>query len=229
MLKILKIDPYLQDHAKELENRVALYKAKKAELTDGSLSDFACGHHYFGIHPTKSGWVYREWAPAADEMFLTGDFCNWDLFAHPMKKLDGGIFELHLRGKNALRVGQKIQAVIKHGDEILRRIPTYATRVVQDPETYAWCCEVDDALFEDFPWTDSGFRPARTPYIYECHIGMAQEKCAVGTYREFTENVLPHIKKFRLWRLWSIPITAPLATKSPISLPHLPAAVPPTT
>ena len=29
--------------------------------------------------------------------------------------------------------------------------------------------------------------------IYECHVGMAQEKEGLGTYREFAENVLPRI------------------------------------
>ncbi|MDE7150384.1 MAG: hypothetical protein K2O01_08290, partial [Bacteroidales bacterium] len=33
-----------------------------------------------------------------------------------------------------------------------------------------------------------------SPLIYEAHIGMAQEKEGVGTYREFTENVLPRIQ-----------------------------------
>ena len=196
MGKILKIDPYLRDYAKDLDLRTELYAAKRQELTNGgSLSDFACGHAYFGIHPTKSGWVYREWAPAAEAMYLTGDFCNWELYAHPMKRLENGVFELKLRGKNALKIGQKVQAIVVRGGEVLRRIPTYATRVVQDPKTIAWCCELDDVLFDEFPWTDESFKPAKTPYIYECHIGMAQEKYDVGTYKEFTENTLPHIKK----------------------------------
>ena len=31
--------------------------------------------------------------------------------------------------------------------------------------------------------------------FYEAHVGMAQEKEGVGTYREFTEKILPIIKK----------------------------------
>jgi 1,4-alpha-glucan branching enzyme len=33
-----------------------------------------------------------------------------------------------------------------------------------------------------------------TPFIYEAHIGMAQEKEGIGTYKEFAHNVLPRIK-----------------------------------
>ncbi len=195
-LKILKIDPYLTPFQKDLENRVALYTEKRAELVNENecLSDFANGYEYFGIHPLEDGWVYREWAPGADSMFLTGDFCNWELHAYPMTKIENGVFEIYLDGKDVLSVGQKIQAIIYRNGEFMRRIPAYATRVVQDPVTYNWCAEVDDVLFDGFEWTDSGFKPAKTPFIYECHIGMAQEDGKVGSYKEFTENVLPRIK-----------------------------------
>ncbi|MEM8895286.1 MAG: alpha amylase C-terminal domain-containing protein, partial [Bacteroidota bacterium] len=32
------------------------------------------------------------------------------------------------------------------------------------------------------------------PYIYECHVGMAQEKEGLGSYREFADLTLPRIK-----------------------------------
>ncbi len=195
--RILKYDPYLEPHEKDLLLRMDNYVAKRAELVGevGKLLDFADGYKYFGIHPTADGWVYREWAPAAEAMFLTGDFNNWDTYALPMKRLENGVFELHLEGKDTLKVGQKVQAIVIHNGETLRRVPTYATRVVQDPVTYWWCAEVDDVLYDDFKWTDKAFKPTATPYIYECHIGMAQEKYDVGTYREFTENILPRVKK----------------------------------
>ena len=192
---ILEIDPYLEPYEKDLKLRTKLYEEKRRELLGKSkkLSDFANGHKFFGIHRTADGWVYREWAPGAEAMFFTGDFNGWDMTSHPMKKCPDGVFEIELRGKNALRQGQKIQAVVVHGGQFLRRVPTYATRVVQDPETYLWCAEVEDS--KPFGWTDDGFVPEKTPLIYECHIGMAQEEGRVGTYSEFRKNVLPRIKK----------------------------------
>lgn len=127
-------------------------------------------------------------------MYLTGDFNNWNIEECPMTRLENGIFEVHLKGRNALKAGQKVQAVVINSGRILRRIPLYATRVVQDPDTYLWCAEIEDT-YEKFAWSDSGFVPEKTPFIYECHIGMAQEKGAVGTYKEFTENILPRIKE----------------------------------
>ncbi len=194
--KIFKIDPYLKPFARDIELRMNNFTKKKAELLgeSSSLCDFANGYNYFGIHKTKNGWVYREWAPAAEKMFFTGDFNNWDVYTNEMTRLENGVFEIKLDGKDALKVGQKIQAIVIHNGETLRRIPSYATRVVQDSETYLWCAEVDDVLFDNFEWTDSNFKPKKTPYIYECHIGMAQEDYKVGSFDEFTDKILPRIK-----------------------------------
>ena len=83
--KILEIDPYLAPFEKDIELRVKLYKDKKKDLVGRKkLVDFANGHKYFGFHRTETGWVYREWAPAADQMYLTGDFNNWHLRSHQM-------------------------------------------------------------------------------------------------------------------------------------------------
>ncbi|MBE6728062.1 MAG: 1,4-alpha-glucan-branching enzyme [Ruminococcaceae bacterium] len=193
--KIIKIDPYLSDYEADINLRMESYHKKRKELLgDCSITDFANGHHYFGIHKTQNGWVYREWAPGADRMYFTGEFNNWDIYACPMKRIPGGIFEVELLGDDALALGQKVQAVVIHNGKTLRRIPTYATRVVQDETTHLWCAEVDDVTNDGFVWTDFSFKTAKTPYIYECHIGMAQEDYSVGSYSAFTKNILPKIK-----------------------------------
>ncbi len=195
MYELLKIDPYLMDFEKDINLRMDCYKAKRKELLgdNKSISAFANGYKYFGFHKTKKGWVYREWAPAAQAVYLTGDFNYWELTSHPLEKKENGIFEIELTGKNALQVGQKVQAIVVHNNEFLRRIPLYATRVVQDPVTYLWCAEIEDTL-KPYNWTDKEFKPAKTPLIYECHIGMAQDKYDIGTYNEFRDNILPRIK-----------------------------------
>ena len=93
--KILHIDPYLIPFEKDIDLRISGFKKKKKELVGigGSLEDFANGHKFFGFHRTDDGWVYREWAPAADMMYLTGDFNGWDIYACPMQKKENGVFE----------------------------------------------------------------------------------------------------------------------------------------
>ena len=46
-----------------------------------------------------------------------------------------------------------------------------------------------------FCWDDAGFKPKKNLYIYECHIGMAQEHGGIGSYTEFKDHVLPRIKQ----------------------------------
>ncbi len=193
--KMIEIDPYLTPFEEDLTLRQTAYANKRAELLkDGqSLKDFANAHRYFGFHRTADGWVYREWAPAADGLSLTGDFNDWNTESHPLTRLENGVFELTLEGKDALQAGQKVQAIVWHQGQMLRRIPLYATRVVQDPMTYLWCAEIEEPD-ASFPWEDEGFIPEKTPFIYECHIGMAQEHGGVGSYGEFRQNILPRIK-----------------------------------
>ncbi len=193
--RMIEIDPTLSPFEKDLDLRVELFQAKRKELVGDSktLAQFANGYMYFGFHRIPGGWVYREWAPAAEEMYLTGDFNGWDSRSHKMTKGENGVFEISLHGENALQEGQKAQAIVIHQGKELRRIPLYATRVVQDPVTYLWCAEIEETQ-KDFPWTDEGFQRETTPFIYECHIGMAQEEGKVGSYKEFTQNVLPRIK-----------------------------------
>ena len=120
-LKILKMNPCLEPFADDLQMRIDNYKNTKAALLShgGTLSDFANGYRYFGLHPAENGWYYREWAPGADALYLTGDFCGWDRHAHPLTHLGGGVYELFLPGEDALQEGQVVQTIVVHDDKEL--------------------------------------------------------------------------------------------------------------
>ena len=193
--KILEYDPSLQPYARDFDLRMERYFGKKKALLPGggSLSDFANGSAYFGFHKTADGWFHREWAPAAEKIYLTGDFCDWDRYAYPMNKRENGVFELFLPGQDILRDSMRVRAIVVHNGQELERIPLYARRVMQDPQDYSWDAVIYDPE-QPFAWTDAGFTPKKNLFIYECHIGMAQEEGKVGSYDEFRINVLPRIK-----------------------------------
>ena len=195
-LKIIKNDPSLQPFESDLQLRMDNYKRMKDKLlTDGKeLKDFANAHLFYGFHQGKDGWTYREWAPGAEAMYLTGDFNNWDRHSCPMEKKENGVFEVFLPGKDALKHGQRVMAIVVHNGVELDRIPLYAKYVVQDPETIQWSAVIH-APKKNFKWSDSEFKPMKNLYIYECHIGMAQEEPSIGSYIQFKDNVLPRIKK----------------------------------
>ena len=194
MHKILELNPQLWPFEADFDLRKeALKRTKKAILQKGQkLSDFANGHLYFGFHQGPKGWTYREWAPGADEVYLCGEFNNWDRRACPLQRDENGVWEVFLPGKNALKDGQKVMTVVVKDGQDLERIPAYARQVVQNPEDNSWNARI--YVPKAFNWTDEKFKPKKDLFIYECHIGMAQEEGKVGSYKEFTQNVLPRIK-----------------------------------
>ena len=192
--KILEYDPGLLPYEADIKLRMDNYTRKKRELVGarGKLCAFANGHEYFGFHRTDSGWVYREWAPAAEDVFLTGDMVDWDKTALRLNSLGDGIFEIALPGADALWDGCHVKTLILRNGRLLDRIPLYIRRVVQDPETYVWCgVVVDEPPYE---WKHAAPKKPAAPRIYECHIGMAQDREGIGTYAEFAQNVLPRIR-----------------------------------
>ncbi len=196
MLRILELNPQLMPYQRDIDLRMDLYRATKARLlaNGGTLKDFANAHHYFGIHHHAGKWVYREWAPSAHQLYLTGEFNGWNQTSHPMKRLENGVWELELSGDDALWDGCKVKTVVDANLTRTEHIPLYARRVVQDKDTVAWCAEVLDN-WKTYDWTDGDFKPSDQLYIYEAHVGMAQEEGKVGSYREFAKYVLPRIKK----------------------------------
>lgn len=196
MYRVLELNPQLKPFAGDIDLRMSLYHSTKKRLMPegGSLNDFANAHMYFGIHRVRGGWVYREWAPNAEKLFLVGDFNQWDKSAHPMKKLENGVWELKLHGVKTLWEGCKVKTLVVANGETTEHIPLYARRVVQDKETVTWCAEVVDDS-KTFNWTDADFKAEDSLFIYEAHVGMAQEEGRIGTYREFADLVLPRIQK----------------------------------
>ena len=192
--KLLKTDPQLTPFEPDIDLRMERYAATKAALLSPgqTLSDFANGYLFFGFHQADGGWYYREWAPGAEAMFLTGDFNGWNKTACPLHHTENGVWEVFLPGEDALQDGQLVMAVVRNDGQLLERIPAYARRVVQDPHTIQWNAQIH--VPRPFAWTDGDFSPKKDLFIYECHIGMAQEEGRIGTYREFRENVLPRIK-----------------------------------
>ena len=196
MYRVLELNPQLQPFAGDIDLRMRLYNDTKARLVpDGkSLVDFANAHQYFGFHHVEGGWYYREWAPAAYQLYLEGEFNDWNQTSHPLKHVGDGVWELYLEGDDALWDGCKVKTVVDANLTRTEHIPLYARRVVQDPKTITFTAEVVDD-WKSYEWTDKDFKAEDSLFIYEAHVGMSQEEGRVGTYKEFADNVLPHVKE----------------------------------
>ena len=196
MYRILELNPQLEPFSGDIDLRMHLYRStKKRILSEGqSLNDFANAHLYFGFHHVDGGWYYREWAPSAYQLYLEGDFNGWNQTSHPLTNLGNGSWELYLPGDNALWDGCKVKTVVDANLTRTEHIPLYARRVVQNKQTITFECEVVDDR-KTFPWTDKDFVGEDELYIYEAHVGMAQEEGKVSSYREFADYILPRIRK----------------------------------
>ncbi|BBO75751.1 1,4-alpha-glucan branching enzyme [Desulfosarcina widdelii] len=194
--RLIDADPYLSAHRTALTRRLAHIQTLRERITEGSvdLLDLASGHEYFGLHRTAKGWIFREWAPNATAVYLLGDFCGWQedsAFALTQLAADGQ-WAIDLPA-NVLHHGDLFRLRIHWNGGAGDRIPAYARRVVQDPYTLIFNAQVW-APEQPYRWRCPDFRrPDRAPLIYEVHVGMAQEEEKVGSWREFTETVLPRI------------------------------------
>ena len=196
-LKLIENDPWLEPFSAAIEGRYQRVLDKELELTGGkmSLTDFASGHMYFGLHRTRKGWVFREWAPNAKDIYLVGDFNEWQekpqYRLHKVKR-SNGVWELELKADEMKHGDLYKMKVYWEGGEG-ERIPAYANRVVQDEVTKIFSAQVW-APEKPYHFRKRVFRAKTDPLmIYECHVGMSQQEEKVGTYNEFRENVLPRV------------------------------------
>lgn len=194
-LKIIADDPWLEPFQDAIQGRHLDVMRKLHDLTQhGSLVDFANAYNYFGLHKRKGGgFVFREYAPNASSVTLIGDFSKWQEDPRfRCSNIGDGVWELIIP-KGRIHNGDFYKMLVTWPGGQGERISAYATRVVQDPETHIFAAQVENPA-RPYRFRIRNFKPKRDPLlIYECHIGMATEEERVGTYAEFTDNVLPRI------------------------------------
>ncbi|EEX52529.1 alpha amylase, catalytic domain protein [Prevotella sp. oral taxon 472 str. F0295] len=194
---LVKNDAYLEPYEDAIRGRHDHYLWKLNQLTGNgrkSLTDFANGHEYYGLHKLSKGWVFREWAPNATEIYLVGDFNGWqETERYRATRIEGtGNWELRLSEK-AITHGDLYKMHVYWNGGRGERIPAWVRRVVQDEQTGIFSAQVWQPEHA-YEWSKKKFKPNTSPLlIYECHIGMGQDAEKVGSYTEFKELVLPRI------------------------------------
>ena len=195
--KFYSLDPWLKPFSCIIEQRIEKCRTKEKQLTGtGTLSDFALGHFYYGLHREGKNWVFREWAPNATSIYLTGNFTGWQ--DNPDYRLtrinENGDWEIKLP-EGAIH-HQDLYKLSVHWDGGKgERIPSYANRVIQDDITKIFSAQVWSPE-KKYKWKSGDFKASSAiPVIYEAHVGMATPEERTGTYREFRENVIPMIAR----------------------------------
>lgn len=189
------LDPYLKPYRSALMKRHQAAVLRMLDLTDGKcqLKDVCNFHLYYGLHKTEQGWVFREKAPHAKQIFLIGDFSYWQVNQnYELKPLGDGDWQIELPD-NFLKHGMLYKLWMVWQDGADERLPSCATRVVQDEQTKIFSAQVwlpkESYVFVQ----QKPIKPSH-PLVYEAHIGMSSAEEIVSTYIEFTEKILPRIK-----------------------------------
>lgn len=201
---VVKLDPYLAPFARDIARRYAITQdwIKRLKEDEGGLLAFAEGFKEYGfqVDPVTNAVTYREWAPNAIGASLVGEFNGWDRGKHKMKGDGFGVWQVTVPansdGSLGIPHGSKVKIVIKvPGGDVIERLPAWSKRVVQDMKvspTY-------EALFwhppKPYVWKNKSPPKPKAVKVYEAHVGISSPEGRVGTYKEFTQNVLPRISK----------------------------------
>ncbi|KAM0793776.1 alpha-1,4-glucan branching enzyme [Microbotryomycetes sp. NB124-2] len=199
---VIREDSYLEPFEGAIKHRNSTFESwvKRINDSEGGFDKFSKSYQRYGIHAQPNGdIVYREWAPNAETAALIGEFNNWDRQAHSMKKDAFGTFELTIpavNGKPAIPHNSKVKiSMTIPGGQRIERVPAWITRVVQDLTV----SPVYDAVFwnppEKYKFKNPRPPTPRAVKVYEAHVGISSAEPKIATYKEFTKDVLPRIKK----------------------------------
>lgn len=165
-------------------------------------------YKYLGcIEVKKNYFCFRVWAPKALDVYLVGDFNNWNEISHPMKKVENsGIWEIYLSD-------------VKYFETYKYRILgiDYKFRLKSDP--YAVYSEIrpDTASViypqKEFLWNDKEWTLKRDGLngpinIYEVHLGSFKRKWN-GDFHTFKElhEMIDYISEMGYTHVELMPIT----------------------
>ncbi len=190
-------DPWLEPFAEIIYRRAMKVYEKESELKGrmNTLADFATGYLYFGLHRTPQGWVFREWAPNATEIYIIGEFNHWnESDPYRLKRMKNGVWEIAMPS-DLMGHGDLYKLSVHWGKGHGYRLPSYVTRVVQDERTKVYNAQVWSPS-KVFQWLNGPVdATSHPPLIYEAHVGMSTSEERIGSYNEFRLNVLPRIQK----------------------------------
>uniref|UniRef100_A0A6Q2X897 1,4-alpha-glucan branching enzyme n=1 Tax=Esox lucius TaxID=8010 RepID=A0A6Q2X897_ESOLU len=114
---LLQMDPYLKPYEQDFKRRYGLFEKGLflLEEAEGGFDQFTRSYRTFGVNrQPDNSLLFQEWAPAAEALFLTGDFNGWDNFSHPYKRKEFGKWELCLPPKRDKSPAVEHKTKLKH-------------------------------------------------------------------------------------------------------------------
>ena len=182
---------------------------KDLEFTEVDAYLFGNGTHYeiynkMGAHlctkDGKEGVYFVVWAPRAREVYVVGDFNNWDAYGYDMKKIsDGGVYDLFIEGAKENQL-YKFLIITQEGKALYKADP-YANAAELRPATASKITNLNNFTWKDSKWIEEKKTEdhLKVPMsIYECHIGSWKKKVEDSddgffNYREIAPELAEYV------------------------------------
>ena len=144
-------------------------KAKLKQFAEGMCFD---AYSFLGCHTENGKTVFRVWAPNAESVSITGDFCDWDDTRYNMFHIGGGVFEGIVEKLPEYSV-YKYSIKSKDGTVTLKSDP-YAYHYETAPQNASKTYDIEGYSWHDGQWLKS--KEDKNIYaspvnIYEVHAG----------------------------------------------------------
>ncbi len=172
-------------------------------------------HTFLGSHVVEwhgvTGVHFAVWAPNANVVLVTGNFNDWDMRALPMRRLDGGVWELFVPGLEAGAIYKYFIRSSLNGYSVLKadpyafhaEVPPATGSIVAPPDRYEWH---DDAWRARRAATNWHSAPMS---MYEVHLGswLRSPDDRELNYRELAAKLIPYAVEMNYTHLELLPIT----------------------
>ncbi|MBS5490538.1 MAG: 1,4-alpha-glucan branching protein GlgB [Clostridiales bacterium] len=186
-----------------------MQKYEQLAITEVDAYLFGQGTHYeiynkmgahVGVKDGKEGVYFAVWAPAAREVYVIGEFNNWNAYGYDMKKIsDGGIYDLFIPGAKAGDMYKYL--IISQSGEALYKADPYANQAQLRPETASIVADLSGYEWKDSEWVEKKKTEnhLKAPLsIYECHLGSWKKKDdgtedGFYTYRELAPELAKYV------------------------------------
>ena len=186
--------------------------------TDNSLAEYLfhegtnfTAYEYLGAHFIDDGvCAFRVWAPNATEVYVTGDFCDWEEKKHRAYRItEGGIFECIINGIKEFDAYKYV--IITQGGQTLYKADPYAYHNETRPGTASKVYDISGYHWKDEKWmskrSDNIFdKPVN---IYELHFG-SWRKYKDGTpfsYEKMADEIIPYVKEMGFTHIELMPMS----------------------
>ena len=185
---------------------------------------------FLGAHPVKQGgalyWHFAVWAPNAQRVCVTGEFCGWERESCPMQKQYDGIWELRL--PDALFHPARDPEKYNYPDAEKKLLsykyavqgPDGSWHLKADPYAFASELRPHNAslLFDlsGYAWGDAAWMQKRAQWdacrspvnIYEMHLGTWRRgpEGRLLTYGELADQLIPYLRRMAYTHVEFLPV-----------------------